>query len=194
MTINDTNVLIINYHPSFFPTDPFYQFNKELNIERQQYYDISFIPSGFCDGNSLPPPFSASEWTNQINGDLAKYNEAVIFLENTLDTISRSGSIKIITEQREPVENGDLKLFLIITENNIYYNAPAGNKYYNNIAREMINQTEGEPIVLTPGQTTTIIKNYTVRSGIEILNSTIIAFIQVYNTKKIIAVEKLALY
>lgn len=194
ITGNDTNVLVINYHPSFFPFDPFFQFNRELNMEREGFYNIFFIPSGFSDGESLPAPFSASEWTNQVNANLAEYNEAVISLENTIDTLSRSGTVIIRAESRAQNSGSDLRLFAIITEDWIYHNAPTGSKYYNNIARQMINPAGGELIQILPGQITTIIENYKILPDITIKNSSIIVFCQNFETKKIMASEKIKFY
>ena len=191
VTINDTNVLIINYHPSFFPADPFFRFNEELNIEREQFYNIGFIPSGFSGGGQLASPFSASQWTNQINSNLAEFKEAAIEIENSTDTSDRTGVIVIRTELREQNQGGNLKLFIIVTENNLYYNAPIGNKNYHNIARQMINQPGGDPIQILPGQTTTLSKNYSINSGIEIKNSAIIVFVQNPDNRKVIAAENI---
>jgi hypothetical protein len=194
ITSNDTNVLIINYHPSFFPIDPFFQFNKELNIERQQYYGLSFIPTGFSEGKTLPSAFSAPEWINTMNNDLTEEDPAVISIENILDTANRSGSVTLRIESRGSITDNALRLFLIITESSIFYNGPMGGKFYNNIARQMLNRTNGEPIEILPGQTTTLILGYEMKQGIVIQNSNIIAFIQEGESKKVVALEKLKLF
>lgn len=194
ITANDTNVLVINYHPSFFPTDPFYQFNKELNLEREEYYGIYFIPTGHSGGELLTSPFSASQWTNQINANLAEYKVTAMVLENSIDSINRSGQILIQAEMIENYEYDNPRLYLIVTENNLYANSPSGKYYYFNIARQMLNQSGGKPIQILPGQTTSLIINYVINPGIIIQNSAIVVFIQDYNSKKIIAADKIKFY
>lgn len=189
VSVNDTNVLVINYHPSFFPADPFYQFNKSLNKAREDYYNINFIPSGYADGRALTSPFSAEQWTNSINAKLAYYKKINLQLENLSDTSNRSGKIIIKANLVMQDTNRNLKLFAIITEGNLYVNAPNGKNNYFNIARQMLTQHEGEDIYFEPGQPVIFIKNYTVLEGIIFSNSQIIVFIQNYESKEILAVE-----
>ncbi|RPI17715.1 MAG: hypothetical protein EHM58_08120 [Ignavibacteriae bacterium] len=196
ITANDSNVVIINYHPSFFSSDPLYQFNKQLNIERQNIYGIFFIPSGFVDGSNLPSPFSSSEWTNQINSELSKTKDIKISLQNSVDTINRTGSLVIQITHLNNVDNygiGDLRLFIIVTEDDLFVNAPNGKNYYNNVARQMINHPGGEQVQIQTGQTT-ITKNYSVIHGIVIQNSVIVVFIQEFDSNKIVTSEKIKIH
>lgn len=193
VTINDTNVITINIHTSLFPGDPFFSFNSTMNSARANYYNVMFNPAGYLMGSLMTSPFSAEQWTNQINQRLSKTNSFSIILGNIIDTISRTGSLNITAGQIDGQSYTDLKLYAVVTESNLYFNSPNGKTNYNNILRQMLNSYSGEDIVISPGQPVNIIKEYQIDNRITISNSHLIVFIQNNATKEILGVEKIKL-
>lgn len=193
ITINDTNVIIINIHTSLFPGDPFYAFNPQMNRAREVYYSALFNPMGFLMGSIMTAPFSQEQWTNQINQRLNKTNDITINLNNVIDTVSKSGTLFIQAAQLSGTTQSNLKLHTAITEGNLYYNSPNGKTLYHNILRQMITSSGGEDISVTPGQTLNIVKNYNIDNRIIPNNSRIIVFIQNDSTKEILGAEKVKL-
>ncbi|MBN1634015.1 MAG: Omp28-related outer membrane protein [Ignavibacteria bacterium] len=193
ITINDTNVIIINIHTSLFPGDPFYAFNPQMNRAREVYYGALFNPMGFLMGSIMTAPFSQEQWTNQINQRLNKTNDITINLSNVIDTVSKSGTLFIQAAQLSGTTQSNLKLHIAITEGNLYYNSPNGKTLYHNILRQMITSSGGEDISVTPGQTLNIVKNYNIDNRIIPNNSQLIVFIQNDSTKEILGAEKVKL-
>jgi len=193
VTINDTNVITINIHTSLFPGDPFYGFNSSMNNARENYYNVLFNPSGYLMGNIMSAPFSAEQWTNQINQRLNKTNPFSVLISNTIDTVSLAGSLNITIGQVSGQTYTDLKLFAVLTESNLYFNSPNGKANYNNILRQMLTGYSGEDISVSQGQPLNLIKDYTLDSRIKPINSQIIIFIQNNSTKEILGAEKLKL-
>lgn len=193
VTINDTNVIVINIHTSLFPGDPFYGFNGNMNSARENYYNVLFNPAGHLMGSLMTSPFSAEQWTNQINQRLNKTNSISIILSNTIDTMSRKGTLNITAGQIDGQSYSDLKIFAVITESNLYFNSPNGKTNYNNILRQMITDYNGEDIIISPGQPVNLVKGYTIDNGIAIKNSRIIVFLQSNSTKGILGAEKINL-
>jgi len=193
VTINDTNVVIINIHSSLFPGDPFYAFNPQMNSARENYYYVLFNPAGYSMGSLMTSPFSAEQWTNQINHRLNKTNAFAINLNNTLDTVLRTGSLYITAGQTGGQSYGDLKLYAVVTESNLYFNSPNGKTNYNNILRQMLNGYSGENISISPGQPVNLIKEYIIDNRIALKNAQIIVFLQNNSTKEIVGVEKIKL-
>lgn len=191
VTINDTNVIVINIHTSLFPGDPFYAFNPQMNRAREIYYSALFNPMGFLMGSIMTTPFSQEQWTNQINQRLNKSNNVTINLNNVIDTVSKSGTLLVQAAQLSGTTQGNLKLHIAITEGNLYYNSPNGKTLYHNILRQVITSSAGEDISISPGQTLNIVKNYNVDNRIILNNSLIIVFIQNDSTKEILGVEKI---
>lgn len=189
ITIDDTNVVVINIHTSLFPGDPFYMFNSDMNAVREDYYNVIFNPAGFLMGSMMAAPFSTAQWTNQINQRLNGTNAFSMTVENTIDTVSGTGSLLINVGQIDETLRTGLKLYAIVTESNLYFNSPNGKTIYNNILRQMLNACSGENIVVSPGQPATFVKSYTLDSRIRICNSRIIVFLQDPASREILGVE-----
>lgn len=193
VTINDTNVIIINIHTSLFPGDPFYDFNPQMNRARENYYQTQFNPIGFLMGSVLTLPFSPVQWTNQINSRLNKTNDISINLFNSLDSLSGEGNLLIELKQFSNRTFNDLALFVCVTERNLYFNSPNGKTNYNNILRQYITDYNGENIVLQPGQQISTMKNYSLDDRITISHSQLIVFVQCLSSKEVLGISKIKL-
>jgi len=141
----------------------------------------------------MASPFSSEQWTNQINQKLNKTNAFSILLGNTIDTVSRTGSLNITTGQVLGQPYSDLKLYVVVTESNLYFNSPNGKTNYNNILRQMLNGYNGENIVISPGQPVNLVKEYSIDNRINLNNTEIIVFIQNNSTKEVLGVDKIKL-
>jgi hypothetical protein len=191
VTINDTNVIIINIHSSLFQGDPFYSFNSGMNTAREDYYNVLFNPAGYTMGSIMTAPFSAGQWTNQINQRLNRTNEVSLSLVNIIDTSTRTGILQITAGLTGGQVYNDLKLYAAVTENNLYFNAPNGKTNYNNILRQMLTDFNGEAITINPGQPANLLMEYTVDERIIQKNARIVVFVQSNSTKEIISAEKI---
>lgn len=191
VTINDTNVIVINIHSSLFPGDPFYAFNSGMNSAREDYYNVIFNPAGFLMGGIMTAPFSAEQWTNQINQKLIKTNDVALNLVNTTDTNTRTGILQITAGQTGGQAHNDLKLYAAVIENNLYFNSPNGKTNYNNILRQMLTDFNGEAITINPGQPANLLMGYTVDERIIQKNAVIVVFVQNNSTKEVLCAEKI---
>jgi len=194
VTINDTDVIIINTHTSLFTGDPFYGFNTAMNNARENYYNVVFNPVGYLMGSIMTAPFSAEQWTNQINQRLSKTNTFSVFLSNTIDTVTGAGSLNISAGQIRGLTYGDIKLYAVVTESDLYFNSPNGKTNYNNILRQMLTGYSGEDVTITPGQPVNIVKEYIIDNRIVPGNAQIIVFLQSNSTKEVLGVEKIKLF
>lgn len=190
VTINDTNVIAINIHTSLFPGDPFYIFNSTMNGSREEYYNVLFNPSGYLMGSIMTSPFSAEQWTNQINQKLIKTNHFSVMLVNSFDTTAGTGTLSISVGQVSGQTYSNLKLYAVITESDLYFNSPNGKTIYNNVLRQMLNGYDGEDIVISQGQPVNLVKEYSLDNRINFKNSHIIVFLQNNSSKEILGVEK----
>jgi len=190
-TINDTNVVILAVHSYLNTIDPFYQFNSADNTARTDYYSAGlYNPINFIMG-TLMPSFNSSSWTNIINQRLSQKNTFVVNTTNVYDSTTKSGTLNITVGQLSGVEVEDLKMHVAITESNILFNAPNGEKIHHNILRKLATPSEGESIHIEPGQSDTFIQNYTVPNGVNQKNCKIIIFVQSQSSKVVFGVDKL---
>ena len=191
VTINDTNVIIIRTHTTLFPNDPFFNYNPPIMLARQNYYDAGqFNPRAFLCGMEELPGFNSSVWTNIINQRLAQTNSFSIAFTNTFDTTAKSGSLNITVGQLSGAQVTDTRLFVAVTEGKMPYNAPNGERVFENILRDFISSPNGDAFSITPGQSVNFIKNYNLKSGINMNNAQIIVFVQGWSTKTVFGVEE----
>ncbi|HPS64221.1 MAG TPA: Omp28-related outer membrane protein [Ignavibacteria bacterium] len=194
VTINDTNVIIIETHSTMFPNDPFYNFNAPANNARQTYYGAGSInPMGFLMGALMPLPFEQQGWTSSINQRLNKTNTFGINVVSNIDTISRQLGLTLQIGQFTGSAVSDLKLHVALTESDLHYAAPNGLSVFDNVLRGLLTPIGGESITVNPGQSITLAKTYDIDSHVVLSNCKVVIYIQSESTKEIFAVEKVNL-
>jgi len=192
VTNNDTNVVIIRYHSTLFPNDPYYNFNPADNFARQQYYNAGISnPRGFLMGTSMGG-FNATNWTNAINTKLATVNPFGINFTLTYDSVANSGTLNIQVTQAGGSQQSDMVLHIAVAEDGLIMNPPApnGEIEFENTFRDFITPAEGESFTIIPGQSLSFIENFSIMSGINIYHTNIIVFVQNTVTKEIFGVLK----
>jgi hypothetical protein len=189
ITSSDTNVIIIKMHSSIFPADPFYLFNTPINSKRQVYYGVLFNPSGYLNGATMPT-FNSQTWTNSINLALSQNETQSLNFTNSFNTTSNSGVLNISISQLSGSPASDLVMHVAIVESKMYYGGGSSEeKWFNCVLRDLITGTDGESISLPYNAS----KDYTLKSGINPENASIIVFTQSTETKEVFVVKKMKL-
>ena len=192
ISINDTNVVIIRYHSNYNGYDPYYLFNPAGSAARHNYYNYLWNPAGTLMGTNLPN-YDQSVWLNNINSALEKKGLVEIGMINTYDSSSRIGTVNISLRQSSTSPDSDLKLFVVITENELSYTGTNGEKVHQNTYRQMLTDNAGDGISLQPGVLENVNKAYTLKAGIIPANAHIVVFVQSQNGKTVYGVERIKL-
>lgn len=192
ITINDTNVIIIRYHSNFNGYDPYYLFNPPGSVSRHNYYSLFWNPASTIMG-SMMPNFDQSAWTNIINSQLEKQNLIETGLAVTFDTASRNGTVSLSMKQISGSVISDLKLFVAVTENELYYTGTNGESVHQNTYRDFLTGTEGESISLQPGVLTNKDINFNLKNGINFYKSHIVIFLQSPGSTEVFGVNRIKL-
>lgn len=193
ITTNDNSVVIIRTHTTLFAGDPFYLYNTTDNSARMIYYNAAAVnPRTFLLGTNMGS-FTASAYTNKLNEKLASLRTYAISLNNTYDTLSRSGNISIKIRQVSGAVVSDLVYHLALTEDNLIYAAPNGESRFENTLRDLITPSNGQTFSITPGQTKSFVNDFTVDGIINDRNAVLNVFVQSVSTKEVFAVEKIKL-
>lgn len=190
VTINDTNVVIVRYHSNYNGYDPYYLFNPTGSAARHMYYEYSWNPAGTLMGVNLPN-FNQSVWLNNINTALEKKNLLEVGVANTYDPASSNGTVNISLKLASASADNDLKLFAIITENELYYTGTNGERVHQNTYRQMLTDNAGDAVSLQPGVLQNVSKTYTLKNGINTANSHIVVFVQSQSGKTVYGVERI---
>ncbi|HEY5125288.1 MAG TPA: Omp28-related outer membrane protein [Ignavibacteria bacterium] len=192
VTNNDTNVIIMRVHTTLFAGDPYYNFNVPVNFARQQYYNAGLSnPRGFLMGTSMGS-FNTSNWTNALNERLKTTNAFSINLSASYDSTEREAILNIQLNQLSGSSLPDFVMHAAVVENGLIMDPPApnGEVDFENTLRDLVTPTGGEPFNITPGQTISFVKSFTLKSGIKAFNTDIIIFVQSVSTKEVFGVVK----
>jgi len=190
VSINDTNVVIIRYHSNYNGYDPYYLFNPTGSAARHNYYGYLWNPAGSLMGTNLPN-FDQSVWLNNINSALEKKNLVDIGMANTYDTLSKNGTVDLSLKLSSASTDNDLKLFILITENELAYAGTNGETVHQNTYRQMLTDNAGDALSLQPGVLQNVSKSYLLKNGIKTANSSIVVFVQSQSSKTVYGVEKI---
>lgn len=189
-TINDTAVIFISWqfkYPNI--QDSLYWNNPIQNAYRANYYQVTSAPNGQLDGNYMGS-FSAPDWTSETNTEMNTTHYLSIFLSNSYDTNSRSGTITATVQTTVIPSTNDNVIHFILTESKVLYlTAPNGITKLDDVMRYMITDTTGVPIDLSGTVTKTV--NYNVSAKYKDYNCHIVVFIQSISAKKVYGVEKI---
>jgi hypothetical protein len=193
VTINDTNVIIIRYHSNYNGYDPYYLFNPAGSVARHNYYSFFWNPAGSIMGSNMPN-FDQTAWLNIINTQLEKQNSIQTgIVVSSFDTVSRAGTISLSMRQTGGTGVSDLRLFVAVTENELYYQGTNGEKHHQNTYRDFLTGTDGESITLQPGVLLNKDINYILKDGINFFNSHIVIFLQSQGSKEVFGVDRVKL-
>jgi hypothetical protein len=154
MKKNADKVAIISYHCTY-TLDTFYTYNK-LCDEKYTYYDVKGYPSAIINGTMPGPNITHISYLNDFLIDKF-YKKEPLF---KFDISSTSGmkeknhnaTIKIKATSLKNIDSKDLRLYAVVTENNINYEeryhskAINGLNEFDNIMRTFLPGREGTEI------------------------------------------------
>ncbi|MDD5361260.1 MAG: Omp28-related outer membrane protein [Ignavibacteria bacterium] len=195
VTLNDTNVIIIRVHTTVTSlNDPFYLFNTVDNLARSNYYGaLLFNPYTVLNGVLLPA-FNTTTWTNLIESKLKLKNQFGINIANNYDSLAGTGTLTVSVGQLSGSTVSDLTMHAVLTESDLYYEAPNGEKWHQNTMRKLFTGTDGMSINVQPGQSSDFEVPYAIPSGVIAKNCSIVVFVQSKGSKSVLGVEKIKLY
>ena len=191
--VTNPNVIIMRVHTTLYPNDPFYLYNTTDNGERQTYYNSANAnPKGFLLGTFMGN-YNANNWTNSLNAQLEATRKMGIVINRGYDTISRAGNLNVAISQNSGTTVSDVVVHIAITENGLIYNAPNGETHFEQVLRDLITAPGGDALNISPGQTLSFPKSFTIPPAINDRNASIIVFTQSISSKEIFGVETVTL-
>jgi hypothetical protein len=190
ITNDDSSIIIIRYHTTLYPNDPFYDFNPIDNLARQTMYIAGTAnPKAYLDG-AFMGVFNSSAWTAQINNSLQFKNPLSIEIGKQYPQGERVGNTVIKISNFEISPSDSLLLFVMLTESPVNYSAPNGETVFYDVLRYIITTYQGYPIILNQNQNSFYEFPIILDSVINENNVYINAFVQNKKTLQIYGVEK----
>lgn len=192
--LTNSNVIIIRWHTTLYPNDPFYAYNSVDNGARQTYYNAANAnPKGFLLGTFMGN-YNANLWTNNLNAQLSASRSMGVSIVKSYDTTARTGTLNISINQNSGSAVSDLVYYVALTEDGLEYNAPNGETVFEQVMRDLFTSPNGDAINIAAGQTVNLAPlNFTIPSDINDKHASIIVFTQSTSSKTIYGVEKVSL-
>ena len=185
--LGDT-VMCIQYH-TWWPSssDPYYQANIPENTARTNYYQpgSKYVPRAFIDG-IIDGQFQYNTWGNLIRERALIDGPLNIRLEGDYTT-PPNGTVSVLAEAVDSISFTDLRLFVVITEDGIFWPAPNGVQIHEQTMRDMIPGATGDPVTLvSPGDFVERDYDFTIGGSWEDDSCNVVVFVQDYLTKEIL--------
>lgn len=184
------NVIIIRWHTTLYPNDPFYLYNETDNGTRQTYYNSANAnPKGFLLGEFMGN-YNETNWTNLLNTQLNASRTMGVSLTKTYDTTARTGNLNITINQNSGDAVTDLVYHVALTEDDIAYTANNGERNFDQVLRDLLTSPSGDAINIASGQTVNLAPmSFSIPSSIDDKHASLIVFTQSAGSKRIYGVD-----
>lgn len=185
------DLAVIRYH-TWWPgsTDPFYVANTGENTARTSYYGVNAVPWFFIDG-IIDGSSSYSSWEALVNGREAVQSPMTISVDGVYNSGPGTGKVTAYIEATDVISLTNLKLHFVITESEVYINAPNGQTVFHEAMRDMLPGSSGELIsISSPGDTLLRERDFTLDPSWVLQNCEVVVFVQSDNTKEVLQAAK----
>ncbi|MGB9561286.1 MAG: Omp28-related outer membrane protein [bacterium] len=174
---NPLRVAEIAYHV-WWPSpgnDPFYLANPSESRAQVNYYGVDGTPTIFVDGTEV----ETSALSSSVNSRLGVSSPLQL-------SISFPGSNRVRGVIRSSSTiSGNIRAFFVITESEIHYSAPNGRTIFNGVMRDIIPDTNGAPVTISPTDSVVLEYPYSLGESWELSNLKVVFFVQNRTTKAI---------
>lgn len=182
-------VAVLKYHVSWpSSTDPMYLFNPTEQMGRRNWYgDIGYVPYVKIDGLLEPNyPYTYKSLRDAVNTRLSIPSPISIGISGSLG--ASTGWANITIHAIDP-PGQNLRLYVVLYENNIDYATPPGSSretHFEFTVRDMIPNENGEAITLNQGDTIARSKTFTIDPIYDREQLGIVAIVQNSVTKEVV--------
>ena len=178
------DLALIRYH-AWWPSssDPFYVRNTSQNAARINYYGITGVPTFEVDGNET------SNYEYAIQGRLSVPAPISIDLDFTRSKDTGGGTANVTIDVESPV-SGDVRLFYVLVENDIYYEAPNGQRNFYEVMREMWPSENGQTVDLSTTGAHSFSQTIDFGNADDADRCYLVVFVQNYSTKEVYQAAK----
>ncbi len=182
---------LIRYHVSWPSSgDPFYTFNRAENMDRNDYYNNDYTPHLFIDG-IVDGEYYYNNWDDQFALRWDTPSPLEIELIGHYNGADRENQLHISMTATDNINFNDLRLFCVLIENYIQYNAPNGVRQHDQTMRDIVPDSDGESFTISNGETKEF--DFTIALDPQLAedNCEIVVFVQDYSTKEVLQSAKI---
>ncbi|MCP4631421.1 MAG: hypothetical protein GY855_00735, partial [candidate division Zixibacteria bacterium] len=142
-------MVVIRYHGGSI--SPFYQWNRAGFTARKNFYNNSYTPHFGIDG-IVDGGYNYGGWDNLITNRATVESPLVIELSGLWDDDTRLVSADLRVDVVDSIPFSDLRFFHGLTESDLYYDAPNGQDFFNQVFREFLSPNTGQSVSYQTGE------------------------------------------
>ncbi len=179
---------LIRYHDSGpSSSDPFYLRNTSQNAARLAYYPFGYTTTGVpcltIDG-TVRDDINYSYFESAINTRAAVSSPMTIDIEFVPSKDTGGGTVNLSINVETPV-TGTNKLYYVLIENDIYYEAPNGQRWFYEVMREIWPSATGQTVDLSTVGVHAFSQSINFAKADEKENCFLVVFVQNNSTKEV---------
>lgn len=189
----EDEIVLIRYH-TWWPSenDPFYRFNIPEMRARINYYETNYdsrlMIDGIIDGGS-----NQFAWDSLFNERMSVPSPMDLQITGVYDYESRNGNLVLYVTATDEITLDDLRFHCVVTESDIYWEAPNGLTIHNQTMRDMVPNVGGESFEIENGETITFERTFSLNEILAEDNCEIVIFAQSNETKEILQAAKITI-
>jgi hypothetical protein len=178
-----SNLHRITIHPSVpYPQCPLYNFNKEDNDARKQYYGVSGTPTLFING--IRSSNSAGAFESDIQDQQNQVSPVAV---EVAEQVGSSRSAKVTIRSQGGVPDGNYRLFVALLEESVDLTGQNGETVHPDVLRKFLSSAMGDDFTMpAAGQSSTIDYEYSVPAGVNPDKAYVLAFVQDITSRAIL--------
>ncbi|NUQ26724.1 MAG: Omp28-related outer membrane protein [Saprospiraceae bacterium] len=175
------------HHVSIHPPVPynncvFYLANPSENSSRATYYNITGTPRVIRNGTMSS---SAGAVTPAVLNAMLGQTSSIGIVVTENAGAQREADVEVLTLGDQPA--GSLRLFAMVVEREVEYNAPNGEPVHHNVFRKMLTSINGDNYVpAATGQSVSFNFEFEVQSGWNEEEIYVLAFVQNIESKEVL--------
>lgn len=128
---------------------------------RIYFYNFQGYPSLFMDGVDLWP---ISTWRPAIDNRITEPSPITLTISGSYNSSNNTGTVDA-SFQNDSTASIMARIYFVITEDSLYHLDPNGHAWHNHVARDFLPNEIGESVTISPGQTVTKSRNFTIASS-----------------------------
>jgi thiol-disulfide isomerase/thioredoxin len=177
------NVHHVSIHPPYpYSGCPLYQYNRTENLERATYYKVQGSPSLVINGG-VPTGSTPLLSEANLKNEIAKTSPVSVVVKETRNGGARNATI--LVKSSSPIA-GDLRLVVLVAEQNLRFTASNGELDHYNVFRKFLTPVTGQKITIPSTSEQKFDFNFMDTAGWNPEQVYVLAFVQQANTNEVL--------
>ncbi|MEO0206816.1 MAG: Omp28-related outer membrane protein [candidate division WOR-3 bacterium] len=128
---------------------------------RVYFYDFQGYPSLFLDGRDIWTSWSPSDWRDSVEVEMTKPAPVTLTITGSYNPSTNTGTINA-AYRNDSTASITARIYFVITEDSLYHPDPNGHAWHNHLARDFLPDQTGEQVTISPSQTVTRSRSFTI--------------------------------